>query len=50
MNKPRFIATEGGYVLQELGDDGNYRMVARVADGQAERLAALLNVGLAFYE
>lgn len=50
MSQPQFIATDTGFVLQERGPDDNYRMVARVAGGQAERLAALLNVGVAFYD
>lgn len=43
MRQPAFIATDYGYVLKERGGDGCYRFVARVANGQAQRLADLLN-------
>lgn len=40
---PRFMATSDGSVIQELGADGKYRFVGRIADGGGECIARLLN-------
>lgn len=51
-DKPQFILTDGGFVIQELGEDGYYHMVGRVAkresdDSEGNRLVRLLNNGFA---